>query len=170
MANQFNKKVKTTLVMVLTFVIMLVLSACGGNKVEQVAADLGLSGIEGRVVSASSFREGSGYAMTFTAIDVKDSGVLNEIKESDDWRELPMSDQLEVGVYGASDGKNVLPPRIHDSDGAPVFPRVDKGYYRVIDLDYVENNDEETKGPDYDYIMAIYDSDKDKLFYAKFTN
>ncbi|MGI6078416.1 MAG: hypothetical protein ACOYCB_09710 [Fastidiosipilaceae bacterium] len=168
MAKHVKKRIKFILAMTLVVVLTLSLAACGGGKkMAQIGSELGLGELDGRTVASGTYRNSTGYRITYTTIEVKGSDVLNTIKESSDWQDMPLSDELNLTVYGMSNGQYVKAPILHDGDDEAIFPVVTEGYYRVIDMDYLETADEEEKSK-YDYIFAIYDTEDDKLYYCKF--
>lgn len=136
-------------------------SALQGNK-ELLGVDIS----KGTVVYESDSHGGFlGDGTRFVKISFSDEDCLNMIKQSPDWKPLPLTDTVTALVYGL---KNVGPWAL-DENGNPLFPAIENGYYCFVDR-YFEKNDNEDesevlKRPSYNFTVAIYDTDTNILYY-----
>ena len=60
---------------------------------------------------------------------------------------------------------------IHNGDGAPVIPEVENGYYYFLDRHSQSTNPKYDSGvlgrASYNFTIAIYDEDRQTLYYAE---
>lgn len=114
-----------------------------------------------------------GDGTTFYALHFSDDSVAKSIAANQDWRPLPLTDNLTALVWGKEIGDTEYAPVItkaNDWDN-PLVPQVENGYYRFID----RHSDSKNKTDDtevlnrysYNFTLAIYDTDNHILYYCE---
>ena len=111
--------------------------------------------------------------ITYIEYDCSNQSFEDVINKNDKWKKLPLSDNLEALVYGRNDGGLIVGPFLTDEeDGNTLFPFIKNGYYFFEDK---EPKDENTQnGPGFlnrrafNFVIAIYDIDSQKLYYSEF--
>lgn len=88
------------------------------------------------------------------------------------WNKLPLTDNLNVVVYGKESPSESLGPYVTDDDGKTIFPVVENGYYFFMD------RHSESKGINddtnilnrypFNFTIAIYDTDNQTIYYCEF--
>ena len=157
-----------------------ILTGCAGVGINQEAAlkrsistelaiDCGSADISDSWDSHGGFH---GDGTSFYRLDFPDDSIVNDIKESTDWSQLPLTDNLTALVYGKEiDNCDYAPSITKTNDGEhPLFPPIENGYYCFIDR-HSESTD---KKDDTDvlnrysknFTIAIYDTDNNVLYYG----
>lgn len=95
--------------------------------------------------------------------------VLSQIKNNDNWKALPLSQNVELEMYGGKKGTVT-----YESDLAKKLdmPKIQHGYWIFIDRFNNETRVTDGEGlfPRYsaNYTLGIYDIDSNTLYYCKF--
>ena len=110
--------------------------------------------------------------MTFIALHFDESGLADQLVGLAGWHPLPLSENAEALAYGYDTEDGRKGPYLCDDEGQPVFPEIQNGYYYFRDR-YTGSEDVYDDGDvfernSYNFIMAIYDTDMDMMYYAKF--
>lgn len=112
-----------------------------------------------------------GDGTSFYQLQFPDASAVETIKASDKWHPLPLPDDITAEIYGFEDDYNYYAPSlIKDNDwDNPLMPKVKNGYYLFIDRQSTLNSSDEPIARDYlNYTIAIYDTDKNMLYYGEF--
>ena len=104
-------------------------------------------------------------------LSFSDTDCLNRIKESSDWKPLPLTKNLEAFVYGAVIYGCNYEPCIHDEDYNPVVPKIENGYYCFVDR-HSQSKDKKDDSAllnrySINCSLAIYDTDTNLLYYLE---
>lgn len=155
---------------------MVLLTSCGTNptikKVEKYI-DIDLSSAD--VISEHESHGGfNGDGTTFLSLQcIGEIGA--EIAENDSFRKLPLSADIGIMLYGSDYVMYSETSRspLSDGDHSPLFPKIENGFYYFLDL-YPQESKEpfDTDGfldrYSFNFVIAIYDSDTDILYFCKF--
>ena len=111
----------------------------------------------------------NGDGMTFCSLEITNDDTVEEIKS--EWKELPLTDNLTIIAYGVKDGTSSIGPHISE-DGKALFPIVENGYYYFYDR-HSDSKDhfDDTNVLDrssFNFVVAIFDTDTNRLHYSKF--
>ena len=110
-----------------------------------------------------------GDGTTFYSMEIVNNDTIEEIKS--EWKEMPLTENLTALVYGLKDETSSIGPYISE-DGEALFPKVENGYYYFYDR-HSESKDrfDDTDVLDrhsFNFIIAIFDTDTNRLYYSKF--
>lgn len=107
----------------------------------------------------------NGDGDTYVVLNFSGNPILEEIKEKDNWKQLPLTDNLTALVYGKENVCN----GITNDDDELLIPQIENGYY------YFENRHSDAKNKygdsdvfdlvSYNYTIAIYDEDENILYF-----
>lgn len=156
-------------------VLVLLLTACGVTSTDYIYDELKLNVSSGTVVSQSDTHGGfHNDGLRFISLEFEDETVLDEIKDSGDWEEFPLSETAEALVYGIeyeSEGMSVgYGPYLTDDEGNAMVPEIQNGYYRLIDWWIEEGRTTDTdilnRGA-FNLSLGLYDTDTDTLYYFR---
>ena len=162
-------------------VLALLLSACGGGSARSVrdeiagALGLDLSGCE--VVSSWDDHGGfHGDGTAFAELKCSGGGVLDQIMEDSDWKAFPLDRTAQALVYGVTEetgteeaGITVFQtgPYLNDSDGNPLVPEIQEGYYRLIDRHAQAGESDILDRHSFNFTLALYDTETDTLYFCE---
>lgn len=105
--------------------------------------------------------------MTFTVLSFSDNRVLEQIKTNPQWKEFPLDKTVRALTYGISDGTNHISPALTDGFNNPLVPKIQNGYYRLIDRQTDQSTDILHRSS-LNFSLGIYDTDTNTLYYCKF--
>lgn len=110
-----------------------------------------------------------GDGTTFYSMEITDENTVEEIKS--EWNELPLTDNLTALVYGVKEDTSSIGPYITEG-GETLFPKIENGYYYFYDR-HSESKDSSDDAdvlnrPSFNFIIAIFDTDTNRLYYCKF--
>ena len=145
--------------------VMLAACQSSSNPSGKIGSYLGLDLSGSTVISKVETHGFFGDGTTYDVINLDDDNVLQQIQNSSDWNPLPMDETTTALVYGLSDDSYQIGPYLNDNSGNPIFPEVENGYYRLID----RQNDAQDilDRPSFNFIVAVFDSDENILYYGK---
>ena len=124
----------------LTCIIAIIIFVTGCNpkkSTREISNTLGVdlsSGIISRSVDSHGGFHGDGTTyleMTFS--DTEGESIIETIKMNEDWNTLPLTDNLNIALYGKETPTGSYGPYVTSDDGKPIFPIVENGYYFFID-------------------------------------
>lgn len=103
---------------------------------------------------------------TFIEIQFQNEDFEKRIRESEGWRELPLTENLKIIIYGISDEERDWGPRV-----AGEIPEIRNGYYYFEDrhsesMDKYDDSEIFDRSS-YNYTIAVYDADKMILYYCE---
>ena len=86
------------------------------------------------------------------------------------WSPFPPDDTVQALLYGWTEENaqeiTSIGPFLTDDNGDPLVPKITNGYYLLIDRQE-ETTTPLLSRPSLDFTLAVYDSDKDTLYYCK---
>ena len=146
--------------------VLLSLSGCSSFAKLQDDQQLMISldgGSEKTEVDTHGGMGGDGYSLTIYSFE--DNSALEQIQTNKAWKPLPMNDVTEKLAYGKDD----VGPYLCDDDQNPILPKVTDGYYILIDRrDTKEQKEQDIlDGQSFNFTIAIYDTDLNKLYVGK---
>lgn len=152
--------------------IILCLTVSGCKEEEYVYEESGIDVSSGAILEYEDTHGGfHGDGRTYAKIKFSDDSCLEGIKENDNWKSLPLTENVEALVYGIENGNVKVGPFIQN-DGEGIFPVIENGYYYFEDRQADEgdkfNDSEVLKRPSINVSIAIYDEDSDILYFCEF--
>ncbi len=166
-----NKKNRKNLLLAL-FIGALLLAGCGKAAPEaEKAALLGIDVSAAEILSQEDSHGGfHGDGITWIRFACEGTDIARQIAEKENWAPFPLNDTVKALVYGIEEGTAQIGPYLLDEDGGPLIPEIENGYYLLIDRQAEEGK---ASGVDIlhraslNFILGIYDSDTDMLYYAE---
>ena len=158
--------------------LSLLLTACGSQTPqEEVSQALGIDLSSGQVISASDDHGGfHGDGTTFVQLQFSDGEALKQIEESGDWEAFPLDRTAQALVYGVTEetgteetGITIFQtgPYLNDSDGNPLVPEIQEGYYRLIDRHAQAGESDILDRHSFNFTLALYDTETDTLYFCE---
>ena len=167
---------KKTISFIVITAMIFVLSACDTKESKKPQFDISeMIGIEildedmnmiNHIETHGGFH---GDGTTFYSMEIINDDTIEEIKS--EWKELPLTENLTALVYGLEDETSSIGPYISE-DGEALFPKVENGYYYFYDR-HSESKDhfDDTNvlaRHSFNFVIAIFDTDTNRLYYSKF--
>lgn len=120
----------------LTCIIAIIIFVTGCNpkkSTREISNTLGVDLSSGIISqSVDSHGDGNTYLeMTFS--DTEGESIIETIKMNEDWNTLPLTDNLNIALYGKETPTGSYGPYVTSDDGKPVFLIVENGYYFFLD-------------------------------------
>ncbi len=153
------------------------LSSCSNefNPKEYVGSYLDINTESAKIDTViSEPRSFNGDGSTYVVMNFSDNPIAEEIKEKENWKQLPLTENLTIIVYGGEKDGEQINAFVCDYDdgaktGVPLIPQIENGYYyfvdRHLDKKYIYNDSEIFNRESYNYTIAIYDEDTDLLYF-----
>ena len=146
----------------------LLLAGCGAKSGEAtVAKALSLSVTGAALVSAYDSHGGFlGDGAGCIALSFPDGRLEEQLAADPAWHSLPADETVRALVWGTQDEGASIGPCLTDSDGAPLVPAVESGYYRLID----RHSEQETpllERGSFNFTVGVYDADARILYYCE---
>ena len=125
----------------LTCIIAIIIFVTGCNpkkSTREISNTLGVDLSSGIISqSVDSHGDGNTYLeMTFS--DTEGESIIETIKMNEDWNTLPLTDNLNIALYGKETPTGSYGPYVTSDDGKPIFPIVENGYYFFIDRSIIK--------------------------------
>lgn len=165
-------KSKFSIILLLVAFITLLLTACtSDNNQSQISKELGVDCSSGKIEFSKDTHGGfHGDGTTFVVLEFSDDEFENTLKELQIWSPLPLSENIITLIYGAKTDHSLNGPYIGE-DGAALFPKIENGYYFYYDRqsdskDSADDADVLTRSS-FNFTIAVYDSDTNKLYFGK---
>lgn len=164
-----KKKTKRKLP-VLCILLCLLSCGCGKmNETERFSKEFGVDISQGNVVSDIDTHGGVfGEGVKLMAIDFTGVSINTKVKNNENWKELPLPEEINTIVYGVSDKETFSEPLIPYDEVGITIPKIERGYYYFKDR-HSESTDpynykEILERASYNFTIAIYDADTDTLY------
>lgn len=150
----------------------ILLSGCQADSKARISSEIGVDLSKGEIISESDNHGGfHGDGTGITVLEFSDNTVADEIKASDKWRSLPLSENLTALVYGISDSEKTIGPYLADENGKAEFPIIKNGSYFFFDRHRESENpyddSEVFDRSSTNFTIALYDFDENKLYFAR---
>ncbi len=154
-------------------IYLFLLSGCSSQHLRKsISNEIGIH--LPKKIEISSYDAHSGFngdGTTFTMIKFKEKDiekVRTNIKENDNWNELPLTENLQLIMYGGTKNNVEYMYHLAKEVGMPI---VHNGYWIFIDrFDNLNTLNDDSKLFDrhsFNFTIAIYDTDTDILYYCK---
>ena len=162
---------------ILLAVILVLFIGCSSQKPDRLLKEItdviGVDVSTGEVLSEEDSHGGfHGDGSTIVEIQFKEDTIVEVIMEQGDWKVLPLTENLAALVYGIHSENSSVGPMVHDGTGTPIIPAIENGYYYFYDrhTESIDSGDDfEVLGrASYNFTIAIYDTDKQTLYYIEF--
>lgn len=114
----------------------------------------------------------NGDGTSVNAYEFTDDNVLNQIRKNPKWKPFPLDETMTIILYGITyetpNGKVTHGPYIchHEHDDIPLLPKIQNGYYILIDRYKYDDEDILERGV-YNFSVGVYDTDTDILYYCR---
>lgn len=103
-------------------------------------------------------------------VQLTDRSLEKKLADSQEWQAFPLDKTAQTLLYGSKIGDEQVGPFVIDRDGNKLFPPVSSGYYWLKDRQ-PETEQQIKKGISGNdlgkFTLAIYDSQKNMLYYCK---
>ncbi len=110
-------------------------------------------------------RSFNGDGNTYVVLSFSDNPITDDIKEKENWKQLPLTENLATIVYG----KENVDDGITNDDDELFIPQIENGYYyfedRHLDAKEIYNDSEIFNRESYNYTIAIYNEDTNLLYF-----
>lgn len=149
---------------------LLSLAACSQTPPEKIADELGLDVTGGTKVLDYDTHSGNGDGVSCYALQFSDDTLEQELRDRSGWAALPMDETTTILAYGMDDGATACGPYLTGSDGTPLLPKIEKGYYRFLDR---QAGDQRLAAEPllergcFNFTLAVYDADQDIFYYCR---
>ena len=159
---------KKTISFIMIAALIFTLSACGTNDNNKKTI-LDISDMLDIEISQESVIGMQNDDNGFVSLEITDTNTVDEIKS--EWKELPLTENLTALVYGLEDETSSIGPYISE-DGEALFPKVENGYYYFYDRhseskDHFDDTNVLSRHS-FNFVIAIFDTDTNRLYYCKF--
>ena len=158
-----------------SFLILNGLTACTSKSSQDIVSKaLGLDVSGGSEISYSDTHSGNGDGTSCIVLGFQDDAVLEQIKGKDTWSALPLDQTTQALVYGISEETDQVSyqigPYLTDSEGNPLVPEVENGYYFLLDRQAEEGH---ATGTDilnrgsFNFTFGLYDTGTNTLYFCE---
>lgn len=171
-----NDEKKYLSVLMFLFIAFIITSCSSNNSTKYISKTLGIDLSKGTIsqsVDSHGGFHGDGITyveMTFSEKDSKD--IVRNLENNKDWNKLPLSENLNIVVYGKKSSNESVGPYITNNDLKPIFPMVHNGYYFFLDRHKeskdVKDDTDLLNRYSFNFTIAIYDIDNRALYYCEF--
>lgn len=131
----------------------------------RISESLGIDVSKGAVVQSYDDHSGfHGDGTTYAVLSFKDDALEQAISAPGGWHKLPLTENLQTLIYGTRTDTSVHGPFI----GITV-PKVENGYWCFYDRqgETADDGGVLSRGS-YNYTIAMYDADADRLYYCEY--
>ena len=159
---------RTAALLICLALTALALGGCAAEKEEKtVEKGLGLELSGVTHISAYDSHGGfNGDGVSFIALTFEDGGLEQQLAADPAWQSLPADETVQALVWGVEDEAGSTGPLLTGSDGQPLVPAVQAGYYRLID----RHSDTQTpilERGSFNFTVGVYDADARILYYCE---
>lgn len=146
----------------------LLLAGCGAKSGEATVAKALSLDVTGAALVSSYDSHGGflGDGAGCIALSFPDGRLEEQLAADPAWHSLPADETVRALVWGTQDEGASIGPCLTDSDGAPLVPAVESGYYRLID----RHSEQETpllERGSFNFTVGVYDADARILYYCE---
>ena len=142
------------------------------NVLSEISKTIGVDVSAGEVISESDTHGGfHGDGDRVIEIQFVDTSFSDQLKDNEEWNAMPLTENLTALVYGLHTETSSIGPMIHKEDNAPVVSEIENGYYYFKDRHYESSDPKDDTSvlgrASYNFTIAIYDTDTQKLYYLE---
>ncbi len=167
-----NMKKQTAIALIL--LLALLTTGCTVmNTQKEAAAALGVELPRGEVISKTDSHGGfQGDGLEYTVIQFEEDVLKDQISGLEGWHELPLTDNVQILVYGLQEGHSIQGPFLKDQSGNTLVPEITNGYYFFQDR-FTDAADPYSDGELFDrgalnLTVAVFDTDTNRLYFIRF--
>lgn len=167
---------KKAVILVLSIILSFV--GCGNKDIRnEISESLEIDVSSGTIVDNCDSHSGfHGDGLLFQKISFEDEKVLDEIKDNQNWKSLPLSRNIEALLYGikeeTAESVHISGPYLTDENGEGIIPKIKHGYYYFYDRhsesENPYNEEDVLNRISFNFTMAVYDSENNVLYYVEF--
>lgn len=164
-------------ILILLFIAFAITACSSDNSTKKyISKTLGIDLSGGTVaVNVDSHGGFHGDGITYVEITFSENdnkAIVEAIENNEDWRRLPLSENLNIVIYGKESSWESIGPYVTDDEGKTIFPMVYNGYYFFTDR-HRESKDAKDDTDllnrySFNFTIAIYDTDGQTLHYCEF--
>lgn len=164
---------RRTFCVLLALLLAAGLTGCAGESNTpraQASRALGVDLTGGTLLAGSDSHDGFlGDGLTFVALQFSDDRVARELENREGWHPLPLSRTVTALAYGLEEGDRGWGPYVTGEDGQALIPPVENGRYYFLDRhsDAGRGEEDVLERGSFNFTLALYDIDRDILYYAK---
>ena len=158
-------------ILLLFLFVVISITACSTKRTKNIISEaLSLDVSSGSEVSSYDTHSGNGDGISYIVFSFKDDTVLTEIQDNAEWRAFPLDEIVQTLVYGVEDETSKNGPYLTDNDGKPLVPKIQNGYYLLIDRQVKKD---QATGADilhrssFNFDLGLYDSDANTLYFCQ---
>lgn len=154
------------------FAFMILLTACGERSARsEIWEELEIDVSKGLEISRFDTHGGFHYdGILCIVLQFSDNSILRQIEESGRWEKCPMDGDAKILAYGISEETVSAGPYLTDREGNTLVPKIEEGYYLLIDRqDQAAGEEEEGiwKRPSLNFTLGVYDAEAGRLYFCK---
>ena len=163
------KRMKKGLMAICAVAVML--SGC--QSYDDISVILGADVSAGQVVTQYDSHGGfHGDGERYMEFQFADDTFEDTIREDNTWHSLPIrEDAMKAILYGLETEESTYGPYIQNEEGEPLLPQIENGYYFFYDRHGESKNPfdstEILERSSFNFTVAVYDADTDRLYYAE---
>lgn len=160
-----KKYVQTVGIIVIFIGLMLRVGTGDDFWYDRISAALEVDISDGIILEGYDDHSGfHGDGTLFAVFEFSDDALEQKISCPGGWNSLPLTDNLEVLVYGIRSSEAATGPFI-----GITMPKVERGYWYFYDRRGMTSDDRTVlQRESYNYTIAIYDADTNKLYYCEY--
>lgn len=144
--------------------------------IDYISEDLQINASRGTVLENRDSHGGwLGDGESFVKISFSEADhpiIEKAILFNDSWKPLPLTEDLELCIYGGTIGNHSYAPMFQNDTGDPLLPSIEHGYYFFEDRfkDSADPSDDTNLRfrSTWNFTLAIYDTDTATLYYLLF--
>lgn len=164
-----NRKIVCSLFLAFACVIASIFG-CATNSTDRTLKDIGYElGIDigkGEIVKSEDTHGGfHGDGTLLVTIKFANKKLEKALADSREWQAFPLDVTAQTLLYGSTIEDGQVGPFVTDRDGNKLFPPVKEGYYWLRDRQ--PEFSKSTVNSLSNFTVAIYDTQKDTLYYCK---
>lgn len=146
----------------------LLLAGCGAKSEEATVAKALSLDVTGAALVSSCDSHGGflGDGTGCIALSFPDGWLEEQLAADPAWHSLPADETVQTLVWGTQDEGASIGPFLTDSEGAPLVPAVQAGYYRLIDRHSDQTAPLLERGS-FNFTVGVYDADARILYYCE---
>ncbi len=163
--------------------IVLVFSLCGCSFISEFEnmdkfvyfseKSIGISYDNGKEISSYDDHGFFGEGLTYNVYQFTENPITEDVISNNHWHKLPFTQNISLILYGGTYddglwGASITMP----NEDEPLVPKIEHGYYYFYDR-HSESKDsaddtEVFNRSSFNFVVAVYDIDTNKLYYARY--
>ena len=160
-------------VMMASFITLIVTACLTGNSIKDISQTLNVD-VSNAIILQNLDSHGGFHGDGSTYIEMEfgdDENIVfvEELENNTSWSKLPLTDNLNIAVYGKKTISESIGPFVINDKGDACFPLVDNGYYFFLDRNSESKDEKDDTNllnrNSFNFTVAIYDIDKKVLHY-----